>query len=585
MRTPPLAAGFVWTDMRKNIRVTTALSAILALFVVLFALAAAAGISVLRENRTDIEALGRGSIERAGDLADMTSRLFQARAALTDAKTAMEGGLEEARNESLAHAEALLKQAGESLGRLRANPDISAEGAPLFDGVLAAYAAFADKTLAPMHAAIKGWNGIEVNRLVDKALPASGAAYVKQADAYQTYARDQGQAAVASASLTLQRVIAVAAGVLALVLLLAVLIRLAFRRSILRPLNEAGAHFDRIADGDLTGAIAMRGDNEIGVLYSAMRRMQKGLSAAVASVRHGVEEIHTGSGEIAAGGADMSDRTARQAGSLQEASANMMQLAQTVQLTAGNADLASRQALGATQLAQRGGAAVEEVVQSMQGIAESARRIGEIVGVVDSIAFQTNILALNAAVEAARAGEQGKGFAVVAGEVRSLAQRSAQAAKEIKGLIEDSAARVQAGVRQVSVAGDTMRDMVQSVDRVTQIVAEISSATAEQAAGIASVNHAVADIERSTQENAAMVEQTAAAAAALEAQAQGLRRAVAVFQIAQPADGAAGQGSAIQLRQDAAGVALGHQRQVPVLDLVLDVSGGRRDVLRADALA
>jgi methyl-accepting chemotaxis protein len=572
-------------DMRKNMKVTTALSAILALFVVLFAVAAAAGIAVLRENRADIEALGRGSIERASDLADLTSRLFQARAALTDAKTAMEGGLEEARNQSLEQADTLFKQAAASLTRLRENPDTSAQGAPLFDGVLAAYAAFAEQTLAPMHTAIKGWNGIEVNRLVDKVLPASGAAYVKQAGAYQTYARDQGQAAVASASLTLERVIAVAAGVLALVLLLAVLIRLAFRRNILRPLNEAGAHFDRIADGDLTGAIATRGDNEIGVLYSAMRRMQTGLSAAVASVRHGVEEIHTGSGEIAAGGADMSDRTARQAGSLQEASANMMQLAHTVQLTAGNADLASRQALGATQLAQRGGEAVEEVVQSMQGIAESARRIGEIVGVVDSIAFQTNILALNAAVEAARAGEQGKGFAVVAGEVRSLAQRSAQAAKEIKGLIDDSAARVQAGVRQVGVAGDTMRDMLQSVDRVTQIVAEISSATAEQAAGIASVNQAVADIERSTQENAAMVEQTAAAAAALEAQAQGLRRAVSVFQIAQPASTAARQDSAVELRQDAAGVALGHQRQVPVLDLVLDMRGGRRDVLRADALA
>ncbi len=566
--------------MRKNTRVTTAVSAILALFVVLFAMAAAAGIVVLRENRADIEALGRGSIERAGDLADMTSRLFQARAALTDAKTAMEGGLEEARNEALTHAEALFKQAAASLTRLRENPDLSTQGAPLFDGVLAAYAAFADKTLAPMHAAIKGWNGIEVNRLVDKVLPGSGAAYVKQADAYQTYARDQGQAAVASASDTLERVIVVAAGVLALVLLLAVLIRLAFRRGILRPLNEAGAHFDRIADGDLTGAIAMRGNNEIGVLYSAMRRMQTGLSAAVASVRHGVEEIHTGSGEIAAGGADMSDRTARQAGSLQEAAANMTQLAHTVNLTAGNADLASRQALGATQLAQRGGEAVEEVVQSMQGIADSARRIGEIVGVVDSIAFQTNILALNAAVEAARAGEQGKGFAVVAGEVRSLAQRSAQAAREIKGLIEDSAARVQAGVRQVSLAGDTMRDMVESVGRVTQIVAEISSATAEQAAGIASVNDAVADIERATQENAAMVEQTAAAAAALEAQAQGLRRAVAVFQIAETE-----QGSAVELRQDAAGVALGHQRQVPMLDLVLDVGSGRRNVLRADALA
>ncbi|SSW67358.1 methyl-accepting chemotaxis protein [Achromobacter agilis] len=569
--------------MRKNIRVTTALSAILALFVALFALAAAAGIAVLRDNRAAIEALGRGSIERASDLADMTSRLFQARAALTDAKTAMEGGLEEARDQSLGQADTLLKQAGASLARLRANPDAGTQGAPLFDQVLAAHAAFADKTLAPMLAAIKGWNGIEVNRLVDKVLPGSGAAYVKQADAYQRYAREQGQAAVAGASRMLERVIVVAAGVLAMVLVLALLIRLAFRRGILRPLNEAGSHFDRIADGDLTGAIATRGDNEIGVLYSAMRRMQTGLSAAVASVRQGVEEIHTGSGEIAAGGADMSDRTARQAGSLQEAAANLMQLAHTVQLTAGNADQASRQALGATDLAQRGGQAVEEVVQSMRGIADSARRIGEIVGVVDSIAFQTNILALNAAVEAARAGEQGKGFAVVAGEVRSLAQRSAQAAKEIKGLIEDSASRVEAGVRQVGLAGDTMRDMVVSVGRVTQIVAEISSATAEQAAGIASVNDAVADIERSTQENAAMVEQTAAAAAALETQAQGLRRAVAVFRIA--ATASAAQASAVELRQGGAGVALGHQRQVPMLDLVLDVGGGRGDVLRADALA
>ena len=209
----------------------------------------------------------------------------------------------------------------------------------------------------------------------------------------------------------------------------------------------------------------------------------------------------------------------------------------------------------------------------------------DLVSVIDGIAFQTNILALNAAVEAARAGEQGKGFAVVAGEVRSLAQRSAQAAKEIKGLIEDSTSRVEVGVRQVNLAGDTMRDMLTSVDRVTQIVAEISSATAEQAAGIASVNDAVADIERSTQENAAMVEQTAAAAAALEQQAQGLQRAVSVFQIAQAAQAAAGQASGHELRQGAAAVALGHQRQVPMLDLVLDMGSGRRDVLRADALA
>ena len=226
---------------------------------------------MLRDNRADIEALGKGSIERASDLADMTSRLFQARA-LTDAKTAMEGGLEEARNASLKHSEILLKQAADSLARLRANPDASAQGAPLFDQMLAAYAAFADQTLAPMQKAIQGWNGIEVNRLVDKVLPGSGSAVGRprptrpmpparrggggRRQRYPGQGHPGGGGGVG------------AGGVLA------VLIRLAFRRGILRPLNEAGAHFDRIADGDLTGAIALRGDNEIGVLYSAMRRMQ-----------------------------------------------------------------------------------------------------------------------------------------------------------------------------------------------------------------------------------------------------------------------------------------------------------------------
>ena len=525
--------------MRKNLRVTTAVSAILAVFVALFALAAAAGIFVLRENRADIEALGRGSIERASDLSDMTSSLFQARAALTDAKTAMEGGLEEARDQSLNHADALLKQAAASLARLRANADTSAQGAPLFDQALAAYAAFADQTLAPMFKAIKGWNGIEVNRLVDKVLPVSGSAYVKQADAYQAYARQQGQAAVADASQTMQRVTVVAAAVLGFVLVLAVLIRLAFRRRILRPLNEAGAHFDRIADGDLTGNIAVHGNNEIGVLYSAMRRMQTGLSAAVASVRHGVEEIHTGSGEIAAGGADMSDRTARQAGSLQEAAANMTQLAHTVQMTAGNADLASRQALSATQLAQRGGQAVQEVVTSMQGIADSARRIGEIVGVVDSIAFQTNILALNAAVEAARAGEQGRGFAVVAGEVRTLAQRSAASAQEIRTLIQASVQNVRSGTERVQAAGSTMHEIVEGVSRVQRLVSEIHGAMAEQSVGISQIDRSVSEMDQATQQNAALVEQSAAASAMLSDQAGALAGTVALFKLRGDAHGAA----------------------------------------------
>ena len=355
---------------------------------------------------------------------------------------------------------------------------------------------------------------------------------MRQAEAYQAYARQRGEAAVAGASDTLARVILVAAVVLGLVVVLAVLIRLAFRRGILRPLNEAGAHFDRIADGDLTGAIALRGDNEIGVLYSAMRRMQAGLTEAVASVRHGVEEIHTGSGEIAAGGADMSDRTARQAGSLQEAAANMTQLAHTVQLTAGNADQASRQApeRHATGPARRPGGRRSGAEHARHRRQRAAHRRDRGRGRQHRLPDQ-----YPGAERGGRGGapasrtEASPWWRARCVRWRSAARRR----QEIKGLIDDSAARVEAGVRQVGLAGDTMRDMMVSVDRVTQIVAEISSATAEQAAGIASVNLAVADVERSTQENAAMVEQTAAAAAALESQAQALRRAVAVFQIAE----------------------------------------------------
>ena len=560
--------------MRKNLRVTTALSAILALFVVLFA-AAAAGIAVLRDNRADIEALGKGSIERASDLADMTSR---ARAALTDAKTAMEGGLEEARNASLKHSEILLKQAADSLARLRANPTPARRARRC-----------STRCWPPMRprrpdpgAHAEGDTGLERHR--GESPGRQGAAgqrqrYVRPRPTRPT--RQRGEAAVAGASDTPARVILVAAVVLGLVVVLAVLIRLAFRRGILRPLNEAGAHFDRIADGDLTGAIALRGDNEIGVLYSAMRRMQAGLTEAVA-------RCATASRKPYRLGRDRRGRRRhvrphRAPGRLIAGSGRQHDAAGAYR--AGPPATPTRPAARRRAPRNWPSAAARRSTKWCRacGIADSARRIGEIVGVVDSIAFQTNILALNAAVEAARAGEQGR---LRRGGGRGAFAGAAQRAggQEIKGLIDDSAARVEAGVRQVGLAGDTMRDMMVSVDRVTQIVAEISSATAEQAAGIASVNLAVADVERSTQENAAMVEQTAAAAA-LESQAQALRRAVAVFQIAEGVGEARQASAAGELRQGSAAIALAHQRQVPMLDLVLDVRGGRRDVLRADALA
>ena len=303
-------------------------------------------------------------------------------------------------------------------------------------------------------------------------------------------------------------------------------------RAVLRPLREAGRHFDRIAAGDLTTRLDARSDNEIGVLLGALKRMQESLTRTVSAVRRGVDEINVGSREISAGNTDLSSRTEQQAASLEETAASMEELASTVKQNADNARQANQLAASASDVAQRGGSAVSEVVSTMEGISASSRKISEIVSVIDGIAFQTNILALNAAVEAARAGEQGKGFAVVAGEVRSLAQRSAQAAKEIKALIEDSVSKVGAGSQQVERAGATMQEIVASVKRVTDIMGEIASASQEQSSGIEQVNRAVSQMDSVTQQNAALVEQAAAAAGSLEEQARRLSDAVAVFRVA-----------------------------------------------------
>ena len=302
-------------------------------------------------------------------------------------------------------------------------------------------------------------------------------------------------------------------------------------RTVLTPLRSASNHFDRIASGDMTGKIDVKSNNEIGALFAALRRMQESLTATVARVRSGVEEINVGAREIADGNNDLSSRTEQQAASLEETAASMEQLASTVKQNADNARQANTLALGASGVAERGGNAVSEVVQTMHGISTSSKKMAEIVGVIDSIAFQTNILALNAAVEAARAGEQGKGFAVVAAEVRSLAQRSAQAAKEIKGLIDDSVNKVVTGSAQVESAGATMQEIVVSVKRVSDIIAEIAAASQEQSGGIDQVNQAVSQMDEVTQQNAALVEEAAAAAGALQSQAESLAEAVAVFRI------------------------------------------------------
>ncbi len=302
-------------------------------------------------------------------------------------------------------------------------------------------------------------------------------------------------------------------------------------RSITRPLKEAVAVAERVANGDLTSDIHVNSTDETGQMMAALKNMNASLIKIVAEVRAGTESIAEASSEIATGNLDLSARTEQQADSLGQTSSSMRELTDTVQQNADNARQANQLAAQASEVAVRGGSVVSHVVDTMGSITASSKKIVDIIGVIDGIAFQTNILALNAAVEAARAGEQGRGFAVVAAEVRNLAQRSAGAAKEIKALIGDSVAKVKEGSTLVEQAGVTMQEVVASVRRVTDIMGEITSASQEQSAGIANVNTSIFEMDETTQQNAALVEEAAAAAASMQDQAAHLARVVSVFKL------------------------------------------------------
>jgi methyl-accepting chemotaxis protein len=324
-------------------------------------------------------------------------------------------------------------------------------------------------------------------------------------------------------------------GLLAVALVLGAALAAMIGRGLVRQLGgeprDAARIVQAIADGDLATPVPVRAGDSTSLL-ARLGAMQQRLAEAVASVRRGAENVATASGQIAQGNRDLSSRTEQQASALQHTAATMDELGTTVRTNADSARQANQLAMGASEVARRGGEVVERVVATMSGIHESSRQIGEIITVIDGIAFQTNILALNAAVEAARAGEQGRGFAVVAGEVRSLAQRSAEAARQIKDLIGTSVSRVEQGTGLVGDAGKTMAEIVESIQRVTDIVGEISTASAEQSSGVAQVGEAVSQMDRTTQQNAALVEESAAAADSLSRQAEELVQAVGVFRLA-----------------------------------------------------
>jgi methyl-accepting chemotaxis protein len=307
-----------------------------------------------------------------------------------------------------------------------------------------------------------------------------------------------------------------------------------YLRGVVRSLGADPDELKRVADAVAAGDLGVSMQVRTGDTHSALaalRTMTERLATSVNAVRQGAEAVSTGSEEIASGNSDLSRRTESQASALEQTSASMEQLGSTVNQNAEHARTANQLAQGASTVAQQGGEVVNQVVDTMKGIETSSRKIADIIAVIDGIAFQTNILALNAAVEAARAGEQGRGFAVVAGEVRNLAQRSSQAAKEIKDLIGESVGRVEQGVVLADKAGTTMHEVVASIRRVTDLVGEISSASAEQSAGVSQVGEAVTQMDQTTQQNAAMVEQMSASASSLRQQAQDLVKAVAVFRL------------------------------------------------------
>jgi methyl-accepting chemotaxis protein len=430
-----------------------------------------------------------------------------------------------------AHWDAARKLVGANVGVIANSYD--GDTAKVANTLQARYAAYA-AALAPIFTKLEG-GGFDstaaVNTaLTETALPASRAADEALVAMQNAVSKEAADASV-EMDQSAHRALLLCMIVLGAAVVLVVPLTLANSASITQPMNYARSVALAIAGGDLTREIRVEGKDEAAQLLRALSQMQAALQGLVGAVRRSSASIHTASTEVASGNADLSQRTEQAASSLQQTSSSMSELTIAVRQSADSASQASQLASSASSIARRGGAVVAQVVTTMDEINASSKRIADIIGVIDGIAFQTNILALNAAVEAARAGEQGRGFAVVASEVRSLAQRSAGAAKEIKALIDTSVERVQDGTRLVQDAGSTMDEIVASVQRVSDIIGEVTASAAEQSTGIGQVNQAVSRLDQMTQQNAALVEQSAAAAESLKDEAARMSGVVGAFRV------------------------------------------------------
>lgn len=512
--------------MFSKIKLASGLLFVLAAFCLLQLVTGGIGFWFLTSTHRDVGQLANVALVQVNAVNETTQHLMDARINLSRAGTRMIGGGAEP-TAIVEHAREQLALADKSFARFADAPKASDENR-------AHAAALAEKYQA-LHTALgelaQYLDSNNVKAFLDQPTQSFQDAFLNEQRAFTQFGDARSSASLESIDARLATFRAVSLAILAALLGGTAIVYAALNRGVVAPLEEAGRHFERIARGKLVEPIAQRGTNEIGRLFAGLARMQASVAQTVKTVRDAADSIHMGADEIATGNADLSARTENQAASLEETASSMEELTTTVRQNAEHAREAHALADEALRSTSDGASVVDSVVDKMRGIAQSSDRIAEIISVIDGIAFQTNILALNAAVEAARAGEQGRGFAVVAGEVRGLAQRSAQSAKEIKALIGESVSQIEGGSELVERAGNAMQKVSTSISRVAQMMGEISASSLEQSTGIEQVNQAVVQMDRMTQQNAALVEEAAAAASSLHDQTRQLKEAVSVFEI------------------------------------------------------
>ncbi len=511
----------------NNLKISTRLLVVIGLLSLLLMAIGGLGLYGIVKTNASVETVYRSNTVPMGQIAEIQARLLRNRLAIAVALVTPDA---ETIQRSTAEVE-------DNIAAITRVWDEYSAGVvePKEKEIASAFAAnrgrFVQEGLRPAVAALRAGDVDAANRVVVERIRPLYQPVGEGIQALKQYQLDAAQAEFGEAVQRYGQIRAISVASIVCGVLFAALFGFFLVRGISRSLGDAVRASNAVANGDLTVRIDVRGRDEITELLQALQTMKESLARVVGDVRANAEGVALASTQIAQGNLDLSSRTEEQASALEETAASMEELSSTVKQNADNARLADQLSKGASTVAEQGGDVVGEVVETMKGINDSSRRIADIIGVIDGIAFQTNILALNAAVEAARAGEQGRGFAVVASEVRGLAQRSADAAKEIKELITASVDQVSHGAELADKAGATMAEVVQSVVRVSDIMGEINSASTEQSAGVTQVCDAVTQMDHNTQQNAALVEQSAAAAESLKEQAQRLVEAVAVFRL------------------------------------------------------